>query len=846
MRSRGIGSGIAALPALWACVVSAPSIAWGQDQPAAPPPAVSQADAYATGGAAATGAAPAAPAEAVPPEAHEFPDVAGARAMQSRIAAVLPAVLAASVGVEISAGDGRHTGSGTVISPQGLVLTAGHVSTEPNARATIVLPDGRRVNARTLGLHWQGAADCGLIQCELAEGETVASVELAPAESLSVGEWVIAVGYTYGSFQGRDATPPAVRIGRIRRMREGSGSIEMDAPLASGDSGGGLFDLEGRLVGVNSSAGPEPQFNNSTSVAFVHSKMEAMLKGEASGRLAENGEQRAQRRRRRPPSRLGAELPPMQDDMPSRRSPRVHAALAALVEPLLPSIAEVFVDSRAVGFALAVDASGHYIAKDSDVGDLSNDVALSMPDGVTVAVQRVARDRSLDLVLLRSAEESVPVEWASDSEVALGEIVVSVGRDVEPLSWGVRALDQRVAGRGDVTAAYLGVGVRELTDEERQARGVEKGAMVSAVLPGSAAARSRLEVGNIVTSIAGQSVTNADEVGRSVRGHAAGDVVEIRAIDGSGSERTLRTRLGVRPLQSGPQASTPAYPASRRSSGFGTVLQHDSAIAANRMGGPVVDLDGRVVGMNIARVDRTKTYALPAQAVAEAATRLLADASSASGPLPLRDPMESAIPVIADGGLLRLDAMSAALFGHGMHFDAIDGEGERIIGWSTDRDAARWVAQLVEPGTYEVTVIQSCPERFAGGAFEVDVGGVALAGQVAVTSSWSDLQRLAVGRVTVEEPGSVDITFRPSGVPTAPFVALQAIELKKVTGDGSAAEDQSVDAAAPEQSPGASPDPAPAPEPSPAPSTAPAPEPSAAPAPEPSPAPPPAAAPGAR
>ena len=152
--------------------------------------------------------------------------------------------------------------------------------------------------------------------------------------------------------------------------------------------------------------------------------------------------------------------------------------------------------------------------------------------------------------------------------------------------------------------------------------------------------------------------------------------------------------------------------------------------------------------------------------------------------------MESAIPVVADGGILRLDAMSAALFGHGLHFDAVDGEGERIIGWSTDRDAARWVAQLTESGTYEVTAIQSCPERFAGGGFEVDIGGVALAGQVATTSSWSDLQRVVIGRVTAEEPGSVDIIFRPKGVPTPPFVALQAIELKRVTqGDAADAPD---------------------------------------------------------
>ena len=766
MRSRIRGSWRASATGLWALCVTIPAIA--QDQPGV------------------TGAVepgPSAVAQARPdsPELHEFRDVEGARGVQSRIASALPRVLAASVGVEISAGDGRHTGSGTVISPQGLVLTAGHVSTEPNVRATVVLPNGRRLSGITLGLHWEGPADCGLIQCELAEGESLDAVELAPAESLSVGEWVIAVGYTYGSFQGRDATPPAVRVGRIRRMRDGSGSLEMDAPLASGDSGGGLFDLEGRLVGVNSSAGPEPQFNNATSVAFVHSKMDAMLKGEASGRLAENGEQRTQRRRRRPSSRLGTELPPMQDDMPSRRSPQIHAALAPLVEPLLPSIAEVFVDSRAVGYALAVDGSGHYLAKDSDVGDVSQDVALSMPDGVTVAVERVARDRSLDLVLLRSSEDSVPVEWSTDGEVALGEIVVSAGRDTEPLSWGVRALDQRVAGRGDVTAAYLGVGVRELTDEERQARGIGTGAMVSAVLPGSAAARAKLEVGSVVTSIAGQPVSGSDDVGRAVRGHAAGDVIEIRALDDAGTERTLRARLGVRPINSGPQASTPMYPASRRSSGFGTVLQHDSAIAADRMGGPVVDLDGRVVGMNIARVDRTKTYALPAQVVAEAAQRLIAEAGSGGGALPLRDPMESAIQVTAEPGRLRLDAMSAALFGHGLHFDSADGEGERIIGWSTDRDAATWIAELAERGTYEVAVIQSCPERLAGGEYQLDIEGVMLDGEVRGTAGWSDMQRVVVGRVTAEEPGTLNVTLRPKGVPRAPFAAIHAIELVLLT-----------------------------------------------------------------
>ena len=54
--------------------------------------------------------------------------------------------------------------------------------------------------------------------------------------------------------------------------------------------------------------------------------------------------------------------------------------------------------------------------------------------------------------------------------------------------------------------------------------------------------------------------------------------------------------------------------------GFPVALQNDLLIEVNQCGGPAVDIDGKAVGLNIARAERTKTYAIPASTL----TKLLA------------------------------------------------------------------------------------------------------------------------------------------------------------------------------------------------------------------------------
>ena len=56
-------------------------------------------------------------------------------------------------------------------------------------------------------------------------------------------------------------------------------------------------------------------------------------------------------------------------------------------------------------------------------------------------------------------------------------------------------------------------------------------------------------------------------------------------------------------------------PLRARRAGFSSAIQHDTVLSPRDCGGPVVDLDGRVVALNIARAGRVDSYAIPASVV---------------------------------------------------------------------------------------------------------------------------------------------------------------------------------------------------------------------------------------
>ena len=153
-----------------------------------------------------------------------------------------------TVGVQI----GGAQGSGVVISKEGIVLTAAHVSGEPGRLATVVLPSGRRLRAKTLGRN--GPLDASLVQITSRGSWDFA--EMGVSKDVKIGDWCVAMGHPGGYMRGR---PPVVRVGRVVTHRRSV--IQTDCSLVGGDSGGPLFDLDGNVIGIHSRIGAATDWN---------------------------------------------------------------------------------------------------------------------------------------------------------------------------------------------------------------------------------------------------------------------------------------------------------------------------------------------------------------------------------------------------------------------------------------------------------------------------------------------------------------------------------------------------------------------------------------------------------
>ncbi len=190
------------------------------------------------------------------------------RAIESHVRTLIENLNACTVGVQI----GPAQGSGVIVTSDGYVLTAAHVSGRPGRRAEIVMPDGRRVEATTLGR--DDTLDAGLMKIE-EEGDWP-FVEMADDESISIGDWCLATGHPGGYHEGR---APVFRLGRVifssRRV------VQTDCELVGGDSGGPLFDMHGHVIGINSRIGEDTDLNFHVPVIAFTRNWERLADGES-------------------------------------------------------------------------------------------------------------------------------------------------------------------------------------------------------------------------------------------------------------------------------------------------------------------------------------------------------------------------------------------------------------------------------------------------------------------------------------------------------------------------------------------------------------------------------------
>ncbi len=153
------------------------------------------------------------------------------------------------------------SGSGFIISSDGLIVTNRHVVEDTAATYTVVFSDGSKHDAKVLAR--DTVIDLAILKID---GKDLPTVPLGDSDKLELGQTVVAIGNALGEYS--NSVTRGIISGINRKITAGgmmSGSevieqaIQTDAAINPGNSGGPLLDLDGKVIGVNTAVSQQGQ-----------------------------------------------------------------------------------------------------------------------------------------------------------------------------------------------------------------------------------------------------------------------------------------------------------------------------------------------------------------------------------------------------------------------------------------------------------------------------------------------------------------------------------------------------------------------------------------------------------
>jgi S1-C subfamily serine protease len=275
---------------------------------------------------------------------------------------------------------------------------------------------------------------------------------------------------------------------------------------------------------------------------------------------------------------------------------------------------------KEIAYGTVMSPDGFILTKASEIGDASG-ISVTIGEKVYPDPELVSTDPAWDVALLKiAATDLKPAPLALDQpDPARGTWVVANGattRTQRRIQIGIVAATAR-------EIPHAGGPVLGVTFEEKA-----KKLVVTEVAEKSGAATAGVEKDDVLLLADGEKITSTEVLGEIVKKHRVGDQMAL-TVERKGKKVELKVELKGRVDVFGEELTRNDVMSGRfseRRSGFPRVIQHDIIADRQRIGGPVLDLDGRCLGMNIARANRCETFAIPASDLKSIADRLISQA----------------------------------------------------------------------------------------------------------------------------------------------------------------------------------------------------------------------------
>ncbi len=472
---------------------------------------------------------------------------------------------------------GTDFSSGVIVTGEGHILSVSHGLPKDLRSATVVFFDGVTADADILLR--DPDTDVAVLKLKsVAPARDLKPVSTGPFGQPVKGLNVIAAGYP-----GREKSgfSPVMRLGEL--LAAEATVLRSSCTLTAGDSGGPLIDLSGRLIGLHRQIGLGAESNHHIPIERIVEVIKPLLD------LSDSSQ-------RQPVVNPGTSALP-------RQLPVVGDAVTKTCRQ---RTVEIFQGENQEGRVLGTLLNQEWVV--TKLSELTPEVPVlcRFHDGSQSSCTIIKSNVALDMCLLKlemPREGVAPLESTGTDEPGLlySPMVASTGT-AGVLRFGLLT---RVQHAEPVLVGKLGA-VLEIDD-------VVKVVRVKDVAPNSTAGIARLQTGDQILAVNQQSIGRLDDVGAALNKRQPGDWLSFQF------ERDTTRQSAFARFQHDPGERFERTEfldgrsgrMSERRSGFEDVFQHDAALMPNQCGGPLCDLSGRIIAINIARRARESTLAIP-------------------------------------------------------------------------------------------------------------------------------------------------------------------------------------------------------------------------------------------
>ena len=380
----------------------------------------------------------------------------------------------------------QGTGSGFIISKDGLILTNNHVV--DNAQGiTVTLSDKKQYSAKVIGR--DPKTDLAILK--ITPKAALPTVALGNSDALRVGDWVMAIGNPFG-LTNTVTTGIVSAKGRTIGAGPYDDFIQTDAPINPGNSGGPLFNMRGEVVGINTAIFTQSGGNVGIGFAIPVNLVKTLLPQlETKGTVT-------------------------------------RGWLGVSIQPVTPELARSFGLKQTQG-ALVGDVIAQGPAQKA--GIKRGDVIVSF-DG-----KKVDDSAMLPMIVASTpVGKTVPVQVIRDGKLTTLNVEIS------------KLSEQTAEVKPEQEKPQWGLSLQNLRPEERSQMGLrgDSGVMVAAVVPGSPAADAGIQSGDVILQVNQVPVSSVKAV-KNEAGKTKGDkplLLLLRRADGSTMFAALSPNVG--------------------------------------------------------------------------------------------------------------------------------------------------------------------------------------------------------------------------------------------------------------------------------------------------------------